>query len=173
MVKTATFFDITFGTYSKEEYMHQQELSKIPRQLRDHWEGRTGQVTVMGMIREYLIISHDLYPSPKYFASCRPDREVPPFISDDVPPEFRPYVMTHEIYEGYHLRDQPHRCLRALEFELGSVPATRIRPYLRFRLTMFEALLAFMKDPEHGPGYPPDAVSLATEAQSHLKRLLR
>ena len=152
--------------------MRQGQLNRLPRQLRDHWKGKTGQVTVMGQIYEYLVISCDLRPSPKFFAACRADRQVPPFVSDDVPWEYRAYVMSHEIYGGYYLADQPHCCLRALTYELGRVPATKIKSYLPFRLQTFDSLLAFMQDPEHWTGYPPDAVPLVSEAHAHLKRLL-
>lgn len=153
--------------------MRKPQLDKAPQQLRDHWDGKIGQVTVLDRTYEYLVISHDLHPSPKFFASCRTDRVTPPFISDDVPAEFRPFVMTHEIYEGYIINGQPHRCLRALEHELGCIPAKKLRSYLRFRLQTFEALLAFVKDPEYGPGYPPNMITLTTEAYMHIKRLLR
>lgn len=153
--------------------MRKAQLNQLPQDLRDHWDGRISQVTVLSREYEFLVISHLLHPAPKFFASCRTDRATPPFISDDVLPEYRSYVMAHEIYEGYIITGQPHRCLRALEYELGCVPAKPLAPYLRFRLQTFDALLEFLRDPVHGTGYSPDMVPLVTEARTHLNRLLR
>lgn len=142
-----------------------------PEWLRAHYTGRTGRVYVLGRPFSYLIISHDLNPAPKWFAGYNPQL-APAFISDQVPRPFRPYMIAHEIFEFWMLADQPNCCRRALEFELSRVPPSKFLDYLRFRVQTFEALLAFMKDPEHGTGYTHDRITLATETHRHLKRLL-
>lgn len=147
------------------------EPAKWPEWMRAHYTGRTGRVYVLGRPFPFVVISHDLNPAPNFFAGYNPEL-APAFISDQVPRPYRPFMIAHEIYEQWMLADQPNRCRRALEFELSRVPPKKFMDYLRFRVQTFDALLAFMKDPEHGTGYTPDRIALTTEAHKHLKRLL-
>ncbi len=153
--------------------MRQELFARIPRKLLELWDGKTNVLKVMNRTYDYLVISHDLSPAPKYFAAFNPDACIVPFISDDVPIMYRQYMMTHEIYERMYLAGQPHHCLRALEFELGGVPSKTLQSYIPFRLKTYESLLGFLHDPIHGSGYPPDMIPLVTEAYDYLKRLLR
>lgn len=147
------------------------EPAKWPEQLRVHWTGRIGRVTVLGRQFPFLIISHDLHPAPKWFVGYKPAMS-PAFISDQVPRSYRPFMIAHEIFEVWMLADQPNRCRRALEFELSRVPPSKFLDYLRFRVQTWDALMAFVTDPEHGQGYAPEQVTLMKEAQRYLKQLL-
>lgn len=124
-----------------------ERIGLLPQELRRHLIGvATQTVTVLGDECEYLIISRELEPAPQFFASCIASRTLPPFISDEVPVEYRDYVMAHEIYEGYYLHGRMNRCLRALDFELSRVPPDLLRGYLDFRSRSFTALAVFMEE---------------------------
>ena len=143
----------------------------IPPWLKPKWDGRIRTVTIYSTIYEYLVVSRTLEPAPRYFASFNRDANLPPFISDEVPPEWHLPMMAHEIYEAVHLARRPHRCSRALELELHLVPANRLGEYLAFRETVFDQLLHFFTRGASGGETTDEQRAMIAESLSYVRWL--
>ncbi len=102
-----------------------------------HFDGKDREYDVMDN-PERLIV-------PKYFISYGNGR---PFISLEIPKEYRPHIVRHELYEFEKLEDSPNRCLQALMFELGEVPKKETSNYIQFRARTFKNLIFFLKTRE-------------------------
>jgi hypothetical protein len=70
------------------------------------------------------------------------------FISDEVPKDYRRFILGHEINEFERFNGEEGRCLKALEIELAMVPSRIKEGYISFRRIFFEKLLEFY---EHSP----------------------
>lgn len=118
-------------------------------------------ITFNGKQRSYSVVDRNITPAPKYFISYNKGN---PFISDEVPEEFRESMVFHELTEFELLQDKPDRCLQALKSELETVPKNKKEDYLKFRLEVFESLIDFLKK------YDPNS-KLIIEVNKSLKYL--
>ena len=97
-----------------------------------------------GNARNYEVIDRNLeVPCPKYFISYNNGK---PFISDEVPKQFRPPMVRHELYEFEKLNPEDDKsCLTALIQEIIAVPNPILNKYLKFRKEVFRELVDFHK----------------------------
>lgn len=92
-------------------------------------------------LRPYDVLDKDLDSCPKFFISYNKGR---PFISEEVPKEFRRHMVFHELYE-FEVLDptKEDSCLIALKEELSRVPKTDLTEYIRFKTQVFQELITF------------------------------
>ena len=102
---------------------------------------KTEKIKFEGQDREYDIVSKDdpdVVGAPRWFVSYGQGL---PFISDEVPEQYRQHTIFHELYEFEKIpNDRMGRCRETLVKELERVPAGEIREYIRFRREVFEEL---------------------------------
>jgi hypothetical protein len=112
----------------------------------------TGTVEFDGKDREYDVVNRNIgSPCPQWFISYN---NGVPFVSDEIPEEYRPHMVFHELYEFETLDpNDPESCIRALEKELERVPKDQINDYIPFRKGVFQSLVNFMN--EHNPDMLP------------------
>lgn len=65
------------------------------------------------------------------------------FISEEVPAEYRKYMLRHEVREFTSRAGQAGRCLATLQQELNEVPDDIRADYIRFRRQFFRDLSAY------------------------------
>lgn len=147
------------------------DLSQVPDWLKSKWDGRTRTITIHGEEYEFLVVSRALEPAPRFFSSYNLAAGHPPFISDEVPPDWQAPMMAHEIYEMVFLDRRPHRCARALEFELGYVPPKQLEEYLKFRAFVLAQLMDFMTGETTGIGYSDEQRAMVAETLSYCRFL--
>jgi len=104
--------------------------------------------------REYDVVDRSLSPSPKFFISYNLGR---PFISDEVPKEYRGFMVFHELTEFEKLRDSNDKCLNSLKSELEKVPEDKRKDYVTFRYGTFQNLIAFLEKYEPNSSFIPEA----------------
>src|SRR3989344_2017793 len=114
----------------------------------------------------YRIISRKLVEDPKYFVSFGNGT---PFISDEVPPKFRPYMILHELMEFIGHKNKRDRCVNALKEELAEVPLEKVDHYIEFRLGTFKYLSDYLRT-QDDPGNFIDEVQKSTD---YLQSLMR
>lgn len=114
----------------------------------------TGLVLFFGREREYNVVSRDLSPSPKYFISHGGGK---PFISDEVPGEYREFMVFHELMEYEKLPESAERCLNALKKELEKVPTKMKNEYIKFRFEVFKNLISYLETHEPKSKFIPKA----------------
>ncbi len=103
-------------------------------------------ITFDGKDREYDVMDNpEKLIVPKYFISYGGGR---PFISLEIPKEYRSHMVRHELYEFEKLEDSPDRCLKSLMFELENVPHQDRSDYIPFRARTFKNLIYFLKTQE-------------------------
>ena len=101
---------------------------------------------IEGVNRKYLVISRNLEPRLPMFAGYN---EGLPFVSEDVPNEYRLAWIAHEIIEFEQFRNpdetwQPDHCRRALVKEMDYVISTHLPKYLPLRLKFFKGLVEYL-----------------------------
>src|SRR3989344_3216172 len=85
-----------------------------------------------GKQREYRVVDRNIgSPAPKYFIAYNVGI---PFISDEVPQQYREPMVLHELTEFELLPNEKDRCIRALRAELKIVPENIKEDYMRFRI---------------------------------------
>jgi len=65
------------------------------------------------------------------------------FISEEVPTEFRKFMLRHEVREVVNRAGQEGRCLATLRQELDEVPLDICVDYIRFRRELFRSLVMY------------------------------
>jgi len=129
------------------------EKPAIPADTRPEWlrnyEVGKGEVEYGGKKFVYTIVKRELEPRLPGFVGFA-NKELPDhlFISEEVPPRFRSYILRHEIREFTELRHRPNRCVEALKAELAEVPADLKPSYVPYRRNFFEKLTVFYKEEE-------------------------
>ena len=118
--------------------------NKIPKWMKPEFILDNGWLEVVDKLYQYHIISRELEPGLKGFVGF-PEGEFL-FISEDVPREYRPYILTHEVLETTILKDKTGRCAFATILELGDVPPGMLREYVKYRLDFINRLLEFYND---------------------------
>ncbi|GEM_PF-3210558 len=145
--------------------------SKMPDNLKPFWHGDHGTVSIYGQPHQFLILSRRLEPAPRYFVAYDHRLCLLPIISDEVPPEWQPPIIAHEIYERDFLGRRPHRCSRAFEHELSHVPADRLAAYLQFRVISLEQLMNFVTGATSGVAYTDEQRSMIAETLCYARWL--
>ncbi len=115
----------------------------VPGWITRHLIG-TNKVEVLGVRYRYFILSRELEPKLPGFVGYAGKKFL--IISEDVPPAYRQWVLTHEILEFAVLPREDGVCLRALEAELRLVPASLQPEYTHYRRDFFERLSVFLRD---------------------------
>ncbi len=112
----------------------------------------------------YHTISATLPFSPPNFVGVQPFL----FISDQVPEEYRSFMILHELIEtGPALASAPGRCLAALMQELTLVPESIYIRYCQFRHQAFQDLVDFYQRRDHDPAFMVEIQNSLT----YLKKL--
>lgn len=127
----------------------------------------TGQTIVCGRVFDYDVVNHEAHESlaARWFACCDNGR---PFISDEIPPQFRGPMAFHEIYERQMFPNKPRGyCRDTLVEELKTVAAKDLPNYVRFRLGTFRELKGFYE--LHFSGHP--FIAELELSMSHLEDL--
>lgn len=93
----------------------------------------------------YRVISKDYAPSYPFFAGCQEDML---FVSEEVPEQWRDYVLFHEATCMIDRRHQPGGCVRTTREEIELVPQADRLAYIEMRCQFYEALL------EQQPNHP-------------------
>ncbi len=118
-----------------------------------------------GKLREFRVVDRNVgSPAPKYFISYGNGT---PFISDEVPENYRNPMVFRELTEFELLQNESDRCLKALNAELEIVPENLRKDYVLFRREVFESLIDYFKH------YQPDSpfISEAGKSLDKLKTL--
>jgi hypothetical protein len=102
----------------------------------------TKSVYFNGQIRKYDVVASDLgVPCPKFFIGYNSGR---PFISEDVPRVWRPFMAYHELHEFENLNPKcEDSCVEALDEELRVVGQGIVPIYVPFRKQVFEHLVDY------------------------------
>lgn len=107
-----------------------------------------------GENREYDIVDRNIGDAPKYFIGYG---EGLPFISDEVPEEYREHMIFHELTEFENLKKQKNdKCLTALMFELERVPQEKRKEYIKFRRDTFRNLIEYLERKEPESSFIPE-----------------
>ena len=115
--------------------------------------------------RSYDVISADLSSAPLFFTGYGHGR---PFISEQVPENYREPMVLHEIDEFEKFQRIEGRCLGALKLELEWVSSKEFfEDYIVFRLEVFNHLINFLKKDNPNSFFIPEAMKSA----EHLKSL--
>ena len=118
--------------------------NKIPKWMKPKFILDNGWLEVGEKLYQYHIISRKFELGLKGFVGY-PEGEFL-FISEDVPREYHPYILTHEVLETTILKGKAGRCAFATILELGDVPPGMLREYIKYRLDFLNRLLEFYKD---------------------------
>lgn len=96
-------------------------------------------VDVDGIAYSYCVVSNTLFHVKNFLGF--PEAKFL-FISEDVPEEFREYMLRHEVREFTQRAGQEDRCLATLKQELQEIPAEIRQRYIEMRLKLFQDLVA-------------------------------
>lgn len=104
------------------------------------------QTPVEGINRKYLVVSRNLEPDLPLFVGYNKGL---PFVSEEVPEEFRIGWIAHEIIEFEQFRDEdgnwlPDHCRRSLVKEMDYVSQDILSEYLPLRLKFFTDLVYYL-----------------------------
>lgn len=103
-----------------------------------------GTIDIDGTTHNYYVLSRELEPLLPGFVGFTGNQFL--FISEDVPVEYRPYILAHEVREFTQRAGQRGRCRATLEQELEEVPDDIRVEYTRYRRDRFEDLVAYYAD---------------------------
>jgi len=95
-----------------------------------------------GEQREYDVVDRNLKGAPRYFIAYHEGR---PFISDEVPQNYRPPMVFHELTEFEKLVGTDSPCLNSLKAELKIVPEESRERYIKFRRAVFRELIEYLE----------------------------
>ena len=111
------------------------------RQIIDLYSKGKESLFFQGKNREFHVMDKNLPRSPSYFVAYNQGN---PFISDEVPKNFRNPMIFHELYEFESLQEvKTSRCLKTLQIELRSVDSSLMEDYIPFRRLTFRELINF------------------------------
>ena len=126
----------------------------------------TKTIEFQGNQRNYAVVDRDIgATAPKYFMSYNGGN---PFISDEVPKEYREPMVFHELTEFELLKCTESKCLKSLKAELERVPEDMMQSYIIFRTEVFESLIGFLEQHEPSSTFIPEAKN----SLRHLRNLL-
>lgn len=100
-----------------------------------------GTISEDGVDYEFRVLDPKFSPSLPNFVGL-PDKKTL-IISADVPVEYRPFFLVHEIICRVKLDGKNGHCIQALKEELSRVPPDIKAEYIAFRLRFFEELVKF------------------------------
>lgn len=127
-------------------------------------EGRPGTITVDGVSYQYTLVRRGLSLDLPYVVGFKlADGSENLFISEDVPEQYRPFIISHEIREERKFFNLPEeeRCRVALEDELSSVKNSmpeRYQEYLAQRMAFFDSLAALYEQPRQAKEKSPQFI---------------
>ena len=108
-----------------------------------------------GASREYEVWERNISrPAPQYWISYNAGKV---FVSDEVPEQFRPFMVMHELYEFETYKGRPFQCVRALLKEMQLVSDDQFPAYVRFRKDVFSNLVGFLERHEPTSSFLPHA----------------
>ncbi len=105
---------------------------------------RRGSMEFSGKNYYYHILAKNLEPNLEGFVGFPQGEYL--FCSEDVPEEYRRFILGHEIGEFTELAKQPGRCLTSLKLELAEVPEEILSKYIAYRKSFFARLVDYYKD---------------------------
>ena len=120
----------------------EEKFNKVPTWAVFRIQGQ-GWVEVEGVNYQYHLLEKKQEPRFPNFVEWKDTEFL--FISEEVPAEYREFVLTHEVREQTVYRYEKGPCVRALISELGEVPRDMLPVYARWRLEFFEGFLAFLR----------------------------
>ncbi|MEK6843862.1 MAG: hypothetical protein AABX83_00380 [Nanoarchaeota archaeon] len=113
--------------------------------------------------REFIVVDRNIgSPAPKYFISYNNGS---PFISDEVPEDYRKPMVFHELTEFELLQNKTDKCLNALLAELKTIPKNKRKDYFEFRREVFENLISFLEEYQSNSSLIPEV----RKSLNHLK----
>lgn len=132
-----------------------EAADNLPPYLKDNQIG-AGTVTCRGITLPYIILKKEAGPKKADGSDALPgfmgyhqfpgDKKKRLFISEEVPEQYRKFVLSHEIFEIHELQNSPKKCLEATQWEIAEVkkemPRALMR-YVAFRSHFFENLVAY------------------------------
>ena len=114
----------------------------VPEWMRGHIVA-VSLISVSGRLYSYLVLKKEAgQPLPGFVGQ---DKGLP-FISEEVPSEFRGFVLAHEIIEFGELAGTGNRCAEALHRELVLVPPLIRESYVKYRRQFFERFVKFARE---------------------------
>ncbi len=114
----------------------------------------TEKIVYNGQEREFDIVDRNLgSPAPRYFIGYNKGR---PFISDEVPENYRKPMIFHELTEFETPSSQKLRCIDALKAELETVDPIILDEYKEFRKDVFKHLLEYFNTYEPESRFIPE-----------------
>ena len=128
---------------------------------------------IAGRQLEYFLLPQSLEPSLPRFAMAvvSEDRRHHVFgVADTVPESYRPFWALHEHVEFLEEPEGPDKCRRALDKELGAVPAEAMTDYQAVRLQFFRDLITYTKTHSENSD-PKDLAQTVAKYQKSLSRL--
>jgi len=118
-----------------------------------------------GAQRQYHVVDRNIgQDAPQWFITYNNGL---PFISDEVPENYREPMVFHEMMEFEPLKGQEGRCLKSLIAELETVPRTQKADYIQFRKKVFVSLLDYLKRKEPSS----EMIQEATKSLEYLRGL--
>ena len=116
-----------------------------PKWLKRHVVGK-GVLEFDDKTYTYFIVSRLLEPNLPGFVGFPGGKTL--FISEEVPEEFRPYMLWHEIQEQAESPSQMGKCLITLVGELDRVPSEMKQRYIDYRRRFFQNFAAYLQNSE-------------------------
>lgn len=130
---------------------------------------KTGEITFFfsGIVYTAHLLSAQLEPNLPNFVGFPNQTFL--FASDEIPKEYLPFMLTHEIREFTKYKDQTDRCLKSLLDELENIPDDINIDYIAFRYEFFKRLVIFY---EHKSGSEIDDLKREISTSlAHLEQL--
>lgn len=113
---------------------------KRPQWLKDNEVGM-GSVVYGESTYPCTVVKKELEPRLPGFVGFPEGKNL--FCSEEVPEDYREWILTHEIIEFTELKGQEGRCVSALKQELEKVPDEMKAEYIAYRKAFFERLVAY------------------------------
>lgn len=100
-----------------------------------------GTVEVDETFYQYHLLHRDLQPTLPGFVGFSRGEFL--FASDEIPEDYLPHILRHEVREFKTMAGISGRCLAILKRELGELPEPIRAEYLKYRLGFFRKLVEF------------------------------
>lgn len=128
-------------------------------------------IEIDGTIYRYTIVKSGLAPGLPYAVGYPMDTAL--MISEDVPPENRPYVLFHEVREKKRFSNLPQedRCKASLQLELEDLQREhpeRYFDYIRERRSFFDALKELYDQPDQAQAVSPQFIEGIQASRDYL-----
>ena len=107
-----------------------------------------GSLVVDGNLRNYYVLNKDVPNAPRWFIGYNKGK---PFISNEIPEDYRVPMIMHEIVEFEQYGKLSGRCSGATRDELKLVANEKKDDYIRFRIDVFKELDRFMRETKEDP----------------------